>query len=108
MVLVEMPVERQIDFMYFSTTHWARLLGGYSGFPGYSATLMDGWKAFPSATATGFFKRAGATHLTYNCALEVPQNRCAAIVESLDGDPGLELIASERWERADVRLYRLK
>jgi hypothetical protein len=108
MVLVEMPVERQIDFMYFSTRHWARLLGGYSGFPGYSVTLMDGWKAFPSPTATGFFRLAGATHLTYNCALEERQNRCAAVFESLDGDPGLELVASERWERADVRLYRLK
>jgi hypothetical protein len=108
MVLVEMPVERQIDFMYFSTRHWARLLGGYSGFPGYSATLMDGWKAFPSPASTGLFRRAGATHLTYNCALEERQNRCAAVFESLDGDPGLELVASERWERADVRLYRLK
>lgn len=108
MVLVEMPVERQIDFMYFSTKHWARMLGGYSGFPGYSAALMDGWKAFPSATATGFFKRAGATHLTYNCALEEPQTRCPAIFAVLDGDPGLELVASERWHGADVRLYRLK
>jgi hypothetical protein len=108
MVLVEMPVERQIDFMYFSTRHWAPLVGGYSGFPGYSTALMDGWKVFPSHAATGFFKRAGATHLTYNCALEEPRDRCAAIFESLDGDPGLELVAGERWEGADVRLYRLK
>ena len=49
MVLVELPSITQIDYMYFSTRHWARLLGGYSGFPGYSDTLMDGWKAFPSA-----------------------------------------------------------
>ena len=108
MVLVEMPVDRQIDFMYFSTKHWARMLGGYSGFPGYSETLMTGWKAFPSPAATALFRRAGATHLTYNCALEERQNRCAAVFESLDGDPGLELVASERWEREDVRLYRLK
>ena len=108
MVLVEMPVERQIDFMYFSTQHWARMLGGYSGFPGYSTAVMDGWKAFPSQAATEFFRRGGATHLTYNCALEERQNRCAVVFESLDGDPGLELVASERWERADVRLYRLK
>ena len=65
----------------------------------------DGWKAFPSPAATGAAPR-GATHLTYNCALEERQNRCAAVFESLDGDPGLELVASERWERADVRLYR--
>ncbi len=85
-----------------------RVLGGYSGYPGYSETLMNGWKAFPSPAATALFRRAGATHLTYNCALEERHNRCAAVFESLDGDPGLELVASERWEREDVRLYRLK
>jgi hypothetical protein len=108
MVLVELPIEHQVDYMYFSTRHWAHLLGGYSGYPGYSATLMDGWKAFPSPAALGFFRRAGATHLTYNCALEERQNRCAAAFELLDDDPGLELVASERWERAEVRLYRFR
>jgi len=108
MVLAELPAGHTLDYMYFSTRHWARLLGGYSGFPGYSDNLIDGWKVFPSAAATGFFRRAGATHLTYNCALEERQNRCAAVFESLDGDAGLELVASERWQRAEVRLYRLR
>jgi hypothetical protein len=108
MVLVELPVEHQVDYMYYSTRHWARLLGGYSGFPGYSATLMDGWKAFPSPAAIDFFRRAGATHLTYNCALEERPLRCAPTLEMLDGVPSLELVASERWERAEVRLYRFK
>ena len=108
MVLVELPVDRQVDYMYFSTRHWASLLGGYSGFPGYSAALMDGWKTFPSETALDHFRRAGATHLTYNCALEERQNRCAAVFEFLEASPALELVASERWERADARLYRMK
>jgi hypothetical protein len=108
MVLAELPVEHQVDYMYFSTRHWARLLGGYSGYPGYSDTLMDGWKAFPSPASIDHFRRLGATHLTYNCALEERQNRCGPTFEELDGNPALELIASERWERADVRLYRIK
>jgi hypothetical protein len=108
MVLVELPVDHQVDYMYFSTRHWARLVGGYSGYPGYSAALIDGWKAFPSPAATALFRRAGATHLTYNCALELNPGRCAATLDILDGDPGLERMAAERWESAEVRLYRIK
>jgi hypothetical protein len=108
MVLVELPVEHQVDYMYFSTSHWARLLGGYSGYPGYSAALLDGWRVFPSAEALDHFRRAGATHLTYNCALEERQNRCPVVFEFLEGSSALELVASERWERAEVRLYRFK
>jgi hypothetical protein len=108
MVLAELPVEHQVDYMYFSTAHWARLLGGYSGYPGYSSELLEGWSAFPSAAALDRFRRAGATHLTYNCALEERRNRCAPVFEFLDGSSALELVASERWEGAEVRLYRLK
>jgi hypothetical protein len=107
MVLVELPIEHQTDYMYFSTRHWARLLGGYSGYPGYSAALLDGYKAFPGPTSIDDFRRAGATHLTYNCALEDVKSRCGRIVEMLDSSAALTLIASERWERGDVRLYRL-
>ena len=83
------------------------MLGGYSGFPGYS-NADERLESVPLPGPTALFRAAGATHLTYNCALEERQNRCATVFESLDGDPALELVASERWERADVRLYRLK
>jgi hypothetical protein len=108
MVLVELPAWPQIEYMYFSTTHWARLLGGYSGYPGYSSLLTEGWKAFPSAASLEMFRRAGATHLTYNCALESQRERCAGVVDELDRNPALELVASEGWESADVRLYRFR
>jgi hypothetical protein len=108
MVLVDLPVEHQVEYMYFSTSHWAHLLGGYSGYPGYSEALLDGWRVFPSAAALDHFRRAGATHLTYNCALEERQHRCAVVFEFLEGSSALELVASERWERAEVRLYRFK
>jgi hypothetical protein len=108
MVLVDLPPEPQVQYMYFSTSHWAKLLGGYSGYPGYSSFLTAGWKAFPSSASIELFRRAGATHLTYNCALELRKHRCAAVFEFLDGSSALEFLAHERWERADVRLYRFR
>ena len=47
MVLIELPVDPQITYMYFSTFHWASLVGGYSGFPKHTESLMDGWKKWP-------------------------------------------------------------
>jgi hypothetical protein len=108
MVLVELPVDRQIDYMYFSIHHWARLVGGYSGFPKYSSRLMDGWKIWPSPDAIGFFRTAGATHLTYNCALEDHPDRCGSTLEMLDAHPQLERIATAIWQGKETRLYRLR
>lgn len=107
MVLVELPAWPQIEYMYFSTSHWARLPGGYSGYVRYSSALIAGWKAFPSPAAIELFRQAGATHVTYNCALDRP-DRCGAVLAFLDGSPALELVAGGRWEQADVRLYRIK
>jgi len=101
-------VEPQITFMYFSTYHWARLVGGYSGFPKYGSALMEAWKTWPSVASIDAFRQAGATHLTYNCALETHPWRCAAAFETLDTAPGLELIASGLWQGKETRLYRFK
>jgi hypothetical protein len=108
MVLAEFPRFHDIDYMYFSTTHWAHLLGGYSGFIPLDPNLEAALRGFPTAAGVDQLRRRGATYLTYNCALEERQNRCAAVFESLDGNPALELVASERWERKDVRLYRFR
>ncbi|HEU5255432.1 MAG TPA: hypothetical protein VFU28_05560, partial [Vicinamibacterales bacterium] len=108
MVLIELPVDPQIDYMYFSTQHWARLVGGYSGFPRYTVNLMEGWKAWPSPSSIDFFKKAGATHLTYNCGLEERPWRCATALDMLDGHPGLERLAGGLWQGKETRLYRLR
>ena len=107
MVLVELPVDSHIDYMYYSTFHWARLVGGYSGYPKYSWPLMEGWKAWPSDGSLAYFRQAGATHLTYNCALDRPW-RCAIAFEMLDNAPGLELMASGVWQGKEARLYRFR
>jgi hypothetical protein len=108
MVLIELPVDPQFDFMYFSTTHWARLVGGYSGFPKYSNPLLWGWKAWPAPESVTHFRNAGATHLTYNCALEEFPWRCAPALAMLDASPQLELIASGLWQGKETRLYRYR
>ena len=108
MVLIELPVDPQIDYMYFSTSHWARLVGGYSGFPRYSFMLREGWKAWPAPQSIDFFRRAGATHLTYNCALEPYPWRCGTALEMLDARPDLELMATGLWQGKPTRLYRLR
>jgi hypothetical protein len=108
MVLVEFPRFHDVEYMYFSTRHWARMLGGYSGFIPVDDTLEQGLRTFPSAESLDRLRRRGATHLTYNCGLEQKQNRCAAVFEFLDSSPAVELVAWARWERAEVRLYRLK
>jgi hypothetical protein len=108
MVLAEFPRFHDIDYMYFSTRHWAHLLGGYSGFIPVDARLEAALRAFPTPDGIGQLRALGATHVTYNCALEEKQGRCAAVFEALDGNPALELVAGERWERADVRLYRFR
>ena len=108
MVLAEMPNEHDVDYMYFSTRHWAHLLSGYSGFFPNAPDLDRAKREFPSADAVATFHTLGATHLTYNCAFETRDGRCEAVLEPLDANPTLELMASERWEKAEVRLYRFK
>lgn len=108
MVLVELPADPQITYMYFSTFHWARLVGGYSGYPKYTENLMEGWKRWPDPASLDYFRKTGATHLTYNCAMEERPWRCAAAFETLDNAPGLELMASGLWLGKEARLYRLK
>jgi len=107
-VLAEFPADHDIDFMYFSTVHWARLLGGYSGFTSYSGALLDARTTLPSAKSLATLKRLGATHLTYNCAFEPNADVCSRVTETLDRSSALEPVASSRWYGAEVRLYRFR
>ena len=108
MVLVELPLSHDVDYMYFSTRHWAHLLGGYSGFHPFDEALERGLQAFPSPEGIDALRRRGATHLTYNCALETNPVRCARTLQVLDENRALERMAAERWEKAEVRLYRFR
>jgi hypothetical protein len=45
------------------------------------------------------------THVTVNCRFYGA--RCPRVVEGLDADTGVRLMASGKWEGAMVRLYAL-
>jgi hypothetical protein len=108
MILVEMPTSHEQDYMYFSTRHWARLLGGYSGFTPQDLDLERSFDEFPSSDAIELFRRRGASNLTYNCAFERSPARCQRNLEILDSSSSLELVEREQWNGADVSLYRLR
>jgi hypothetical protein len=109
MVLAELPEkDREIDYMYFSTKHWAHLLGGYSGFFPPLDAFNRAAREFPEEDAIATFRRLGATHLTYNCAFEASRQRCTEVLGQLDANASLQLIATGTWRAAPVALYRFK
>jgi hypothetical protein len=108
MVLAEFPADHEIDYMYFSTRHQAHLLTGYSGFMPVDRELSAALNAFPSPEGLEALRRRGATHVTYNCRFERRERSCEAMAEALDASPSLALVASERWQAVDVRLYRFR
>lgn len=108
MVVVDLPRYHDTDYMYFSTRRWPRLPGGYSGFIPGNPQLEAALRAFPSAASLDGLRQLGVTHLTYNCRFESPGRSCAAVLDQLDANPALQVVATERWEDADVRLYRVK
>jgi hypothetical protein len=106
-VLAEFPAGHEVDYMYFSTTHWAQLLGGYSGYIPSDPDLEASRRLFPSREAIASLRARGATHLTYNCAFERSKERCGYTLEQLERIPTVSLVRAGRWSEAEVRLYRL-
>jgi hypothetical protein len=108
MVLAEFPAGHDIDYMYFSTGHWAHLIGGYSGFIPADPELEQARAAFPSTESLASLRALGATHLTYNCLFERSEERCQNTLRQLDQTAALSLVAGRRWNGADTRLYRMR
>lgn len=108
MVLAQLPRNHDTEYMYFSTRTWPHLLGGYSGFipetPGLDAAI----DAFPAQVALLALKRLGATHLVYNCALEVSPERCQHVLDALEASNLVTPMASQRWFVGEVRVYRFR
>jgi hypothetical protein len=108
MVLAEYPRQHDTDYMYFATRHQARLLGGYSGFVPDETRLWQAFDALPGADGIAALRQLGATHLTYNCRFERRERSCEWMMQQFDENPALQLVASERWEGKEVRLYRFR
>ena len=110
MVLAEFPMryDRNISYMYFSTTHWAKLVNGYSGFlPEAFDRLQQDVATFPAPDALARVRAQGATHLTVNCRFYGGDAACAPVLAALDTSQEVRLVSRGRWEGADVRLYEI-
>ena len=108
MVLAEYPRDHDTDYMYFSTRHQAQMLWGYSGFAPNQPRVWAAFDALPAPAGVEAVRQLGATHLTYNCRFERRERSCEWIMQQFDENPRLQLVASERWEGKEVRLYRLR
>lgn len=113
MVLIELPRDHERAdrffapaYMYFSTRHWAQLLGGYSGFMPNEPDFDDAVRSFPHPDAVATFHRLGATHLTFNCSFD--WMRCKEVLAALDANPSLEVVTTSTWQAQPVALYRFK
>jgi hypothetical protein len=113
MVLMEMPRDRdRADrffapaYMYFSTKHWAHLLGGYSGFMPNEPDFDDAVRSFPHPDAVARFRLMGATHLTYNCSFD--WIGCKDVMAALAANPTLQLVITSTWRAQPVALYRFR
>lgn len=108
MVLAELPDGHDVDSMYFSTRHWAQLLGGYSGFFPDAPDFGRARREFPSPEAIATLRRLGATHVTYTCAYEPDAGRCAGVLAQLAANDALVLVAHDDWQGRPIVLYRFK
>ena len=107
-VVAALPAGHEIDYVYFSTAGWNRMLRGYSGFIPIDDAVDGAIATFSEPASLDLLKSRGATHLTYVCAFERSAERCRHNVEALSERPALELIAEETWQGATARLYRFK
>jgi hypothetical protein len=111
MVLAElpMPVASTVAYMYFSTSHWARMINGYSGnFPAGYGELRGEMEHFPTKPLLADLGQRGVTHVTVNCRFFSDRTKCATVLAAMDQMPELVRISDARWEGADVRLYKLR
>jgi hypothetical protein len=111
MVLAEFPMflEANIFYMYFSTSHWASMLNGYSGYlPVTYKDLQQEMEDFPLGDTLPRLRREGVTHVTVNCRLWQSPDRCLGVLTWLDKDPTVRLVSSGTWDQQDVRLYAIR
>jgi hypothetical protein len=95
--------------MYFSLSHWANMVNGYSGFfprdyDAFVARIED----VPSASSVAALKRAGVTHVTFTCALYRRQADCDEILGAVESSPHFHRVVRLQWQGAPAVLYELR
>lgn len=70
--IMEMPLPenvdefwREIEYVYYSSYHWKRLVNGYSGYypPAYAFFVQEGMKGFPTDKSVGLLKELKIRYL---------------------------------------------
>jgi len=109
-VLAELPMPADetlnTPYMYFSLSHWAPMVNGYSGYiPASYKQLRSDMAGFPNDDGIDALRRRGVTHVTINCGLEFPG--CDELLATTKAARRLRLIANATWLGQPVQLYEL-
>ena len=92
------------DAIYFSVYHWKKLLNGMSGYyPLFYRRAMVEMQAFPSPRTLAFLQGAGVDHIVLHWD-RYPEEGRAQVRESLQGEPGVNLVEDYP---DGISLYRL-
>jgi hypothetical protein len=95
--------------MYFSLSHWANMVNGYSGFfprdyDAFVARIED----VPSPSSVAALKQAGVTHVTFTCALYRRQADCDEILGAVESSPHFHRVVRLQWQGSPAVLYELR
>jgi hypothetical protein len=114
-IVVELPLPRPDNlglihdglFMYFSTTHWHRLVNGYSGFypPSY-LRLLEAMRRFPDDASLDALRDAGVNYTIVHGRFYTPE-QYADLIVALENRPDLIGIGSFPARGGESRVYRL-
>jgi hypothetical protein len=105
--LVAPDVALEPIYMYFSTFAWHKLLNGYSGFsPPWYQSMVDHMKAFPDdATIDELHQHAVDFVIVHGGLYREGDYR--KLMSRIARRDDLVLLAHEKWEGSETRLYRL-
>jgi hypothetical protein len=94
-------------FMYYSISHWQRLVNGYSGFyPVSYIRFLEETGTFPSPESVAYMRRSSVDFVILHGDLDpVGYQR---VRNELLHHPDFEFVAGSREHGAEITLYRLR
>ena len=125
-VLIELPLNpvpesfpQNIPSMYFSMSHWAPMVNGYSGhLPESYSRIVKALAGFPSEDTLAKAQQLGVTHISIVCAIDGPHQafgvpaadvgQCLDKIRRLDGSPVARALVRTEWEGLPAVLYELQ
>jgi hypothetical protein len=114
-VLAEFPIGRRrgilyaYQYMYFSTSHWLRMLNGGSGyFPPSWEEFLERGSEFPSDRSLDYLRSRQVKYLVVHGGLYEDPGQFEQIRAALLARPDLEWIAAERDGGGTTELYRFR